>query len=181
MSAPLDAPARVPTLVISGPVGVGKTSVALELSIHLEQRGVPHTVVDLDALTVTSPRLDHDPFGEALAVQNLRAVWSNARDIAGSNNLVIARVIKSERQLADLLDAVPGNATTLVRLRASEDVLRSRVRQREIGSAADWHEQRAVDLATSLETVPSDAIIDTSEGPVASVASRLADLVRWET
>lgn len=180
MSAPPDAPVQVPTLVISGPVGVGKTSVASELSIHLEERGIAHTVVDLDALTMTFPRPAHDPFGEALAVRNLNAVWSNARSDAGSKNLIVARVIESERQLAGLQVALPHSVITLVRLTASDDVLRRRVRQREIGSATDWHEQRSADLAASLATVPSDATIDTSGKAVASVAAQLLDLVRWE-
>ena len=50
-------------LLISGPVGVGKTTVANELSTLLEVDGIAHTFVDLDALTYTFPRSASDAFG----------------------------------------------------------------------------------------------------------------------
>jgi hypothetical protein len=40
----------VPTLLITGPVGVGKRAVGLEASRLLEAAGVPHAEVDVDAL-----------------------------------------------------------------------------------------------------------------------------------
>jgi adenylylsulfate kinase-like enzyme len=40
----------VPTLLITGPGGVGKTTVAHEISRQLEARGVPHAMVDADEL-----------------------------------------------------------------------------------------------------------------------------------
>jgi len=50
------APLRVPVAVITGTVGVGKTSVALEMSEILAARAVPHALVDLDALSYVFPR-----------------------------------------------------------------------------------------------------------------------------
>jgi Ni2+-binding GTPase involved in maturation of urease and hydrogenase len=48
-----DLEAPVPVLVVTGPVGVGKTSVAEEIFDQLAARDVPHAVVDLDALGLT--------------------------------------------------------------------------------------------------------------------------------
>ena len=49
-------------ILISGPVGVGKTTVAQELSALLVTNSVAHTFVDLDALTHTYPPLERRPF-----------------------------------------------------------------------------------------------------------------------
>lgn len=45
----------VPLLLLSGTVGVGKTSVVAEICEILSAREVPHTFVDLDALTCSWP------------------------------------------------------------------------------------------------------------------------------
>lgn len=86
----------VATLLISGPVGAGKSAVAAEVSEILSRRKIAHAVIDFDALAATYPRPADDPFGSRLAITNLRDVWRNAA-AAGARNLVIARVLESAR------------------------------------------------------------------------------------
>jgi adenylylsulfate kinase-like enzyme len=50
----------VPVLLVTTPVGVGKTTVALEASDVLEATGVAHAVIDVDALSWCYPT--PDPF-----------------------------------------------------------------------------------------------------------------------
>lgn len=169
----------VPTLVISGAVGVGKTSAGMELSIELERREIAHTFIDLDALTMTFPRPEDDRFGERLAMRNLADVWRNSAQSAGSRNLIIARVIEDPGQIRNIERAVPGSAVTLVTLTAADEDLRARVRQREIGSARTWHEARSLDLARTLGTADADAVIDTSRRTVRDVATLLVATVEW--
>lgn len=170
---------RVPVLVISGPVGVGKTTVGDELTYVLEERGVSHTFVDLDGLTHTFPRPEEDPFGEGLALQNLRDVWRNSAE-AGSRNLIVARVVEDDGSLQRLCDAVPGAEVRLVRLRASSEQLLQRVRSREIGSGGAWHERRSLALAERLEGHEPDRVVDTDARSPRDVATELAEFVRWE-
>ncbi len=40
----------VPTLIITGPIGVGKTSVAGEVSEQLDKANVAHALIDIDSL-----------------------------------------------------------------------------------------------------------------------------------
>jgi len=40
----------VPTLLITGTVGVGKSTVAAEINDQLAVRGIPNAAIDLDAL-----------------------------------------------------------------------------------------------------------------------------------
>jgi hypothetical protein len=54
--------ASVPVLVVTGPVGVGKTSVSEEIFDQLAARDITHAVVDLDALGLSWPYGEGDPF-----------------------------------------------------------------------------------------------------------------------
>jgi broad-specificity NMP kinase len=166
-------------LIISGPVGVGKTTVANELSTLLENADVPHTFLDLDALTYTFPRTQEDPFGNALALRNLAEVWKNARAV-GSKNLIIPRVCGSRSYANKLANVVGHENPTVCRLRASNQNLLDRVRAREIGSNLEWHERRSLELSSQMaEYAFEDFIIDTDDLSVTDVASEIFRLVSW--
>ena len=62
---------RVLVLLVTGPVGVGKSSVASEVSELLDQAGVAHALVDVDSLRWCYPRRSSDPFRIELAMNNL--------------------------------------------------------------------------------------------------------------
>lgn len=167
------AAAHLPLLVISGPVGVGKTTVGNEVSTSLERRGVAHTFIDLDALAATYPRPPDDRFGNRLALLNLRHVWINCA-AAGSRNLIVDRVVETQRDLAAIERAVPNSKAVVCQLRADDEKLLRRVRMREVGSRRDWHEARALELARSLEgAAPADIIVDTSGRSVPDIAAEI--------
>lgn len=168
----------VPVLVISGPVGVGKTTVAHEVSEQLEAARIAHTVIDLDALTMTFPRPDDDPFGERLAAANLASVWRNSARF-GAQNLVIARVVESSQQLKNIREALPDAQITTVCLAASEQDLLARVKLREIGSGRPWHAKRSLDLARSSVRDHADLVLDTTGRTVVEVATDLLNTVAW--
>lgn len=169
----------VPALIISGPVGVGKTAVAGEIGALLQARGIAHAVVDVDALTATFPRPADDPFGSRLAMANLRDLWRNAA-AAGARNLVVARVIESRADVEAIEAAVGADPVVVCRLRAEVATLRRRVRQRERGASLTWHLDRAAALAESLErSAPANHIIDTDRINAGQAAAALVDLIKW--
>ena len=169
----------IPLLIISGPVGVGKTTVGHELSVQLSDAAIAHTFVDLDALAYTFPRPPDDPFGSRLAHANLAALWANARAV-GAKNLVVARVVETPAGVADIVQAVPGAAPIVCQLSAGDASLRARVATREIGSSHDWHADRAIELARSLAAAsPADFIVDTDARPVADIAGEVLSRVDW--
>jgi len=171
----------IPLVILSGPVGVGKTSVGQEISAQLEDRSVPHTFVDLDGLAQTYPRPQDDPYGSDLALKNLKAVWANAKD-AGSLNLVVARVVETDEDVAAIAQVVPGAEPTVFQLSAADEVLVERVGRREMGSGHDWHANRAIELARSLKaTGPCDHFIATDGRTIADIAGAIITKVDWRS
>ena len=169
----------VPTLLISGPVGVGKTTVGYEVSSVLVEQGVAHTFVDLDVLAQTYPAPPGDRFNTGLALTILGDLWRRA-SAAGSRNLVLSRVLETEEGLQALRAALPDSDVFVVQLRASATTLVERVGVREVGSGYDWHAARAVELLDLLERAPADARIETDGRAVPDVASEVAALVTWQ-
>lgn len=86
--------ARVPVLIIPGPPGAGKTTIAFAVSDRPQGAGSPHAVVDLDALGWCYPRPEDDPFHMDLRLTNLSAVWAN-HHAAGARRLVVATVVET--------------------------------------------------------------------------------------
>lgn len=166
--------ANTPHLVlISGPVGVGKTTVAQELSTLLVDTAVAHTFADLDALTQTYPRPSEDPFGEGLALKNLQAVWSNAQ-LHNPRLLLIARVIETEASARKIAESVAIDQYTLIQLSARDEILLERVRKRETGAGRAWHEARAIELSRNLsETDIADHVIETDDFSPAEIAEEI--------
>ena len=81
----------VPTLVLTGTVGAGKTMIAEAISELLRERGIRHALIELDRLGQMYPPLDaDDPFDLSLALRNL-AVTSPIFVTAGIESAVGAQ------------------------------------------------------------------------------------------
>ncbi len=175
-----DVPAAsVPTILVTGPVGSGKTTVATEMGRLLSEAGIAHAVVDFDQLTEYRPRAADDPFGTQVGLANLTAVWRNYA-AAGAKRLIIARVIESRDDLTDLRHAFPEANITVVRLRASVTTLQTRVRRREIGGALEWHLVRAAELAKLMDAHKLEDVLVEAEGRgPASIARDILVRVGW--
>src|SRR5690242_10323512 len=115
-----------PLLCLSGPPGAGKTTVGSAVHDLLSARGVPSTFVDFDALTRTWPKASGAPFNWNLGLANLRSVWDNA-SVAGSRNLVVATVIETTSERAELAAVVEASTMVLVRLTASVATMQQRL------------------------------------------------------
>src|SRR5690242_16444029 len=104
-------------LVLTGPVGVGKTAVAAEISNRLRDMQVPHALVDMDWLRECHPSPPHDPFHTVLGLRNLAAVWTNYRT-AGAARLIIVDIIETRSALNDYRAAIPNARITIIMLTA---------------------------------------------------------------
>lgn len=173
---------NVPTVIVTGPVGVGKTTVAGEMGLLLRDAKVPHATVDFDELTACYPRpTDDDRWGTRLGLTNLAALWKNY-DRAGARRLIIARVLESRSELDGFREAVPGAEIKVVRLRATPETLQARVRQRGPGGGMQWHLSRAVELAPLMDAQQvEDLLVETDRRGAVDIARDILLRVGWLT
>lgn len=142
-------------VVLTGPCGVGKSSVAFECMTLLEAADVAAAMVDGE-LAYVHPKPAGDPFGYAFAEAGLRALW-RVYAAAGLERLLLARVVEDAEQLAIVERAVPDARIRIFRLVAAPATIASRLRRREIGSGLAWHEQRSAEIARATLGEPVDA------------------------
>jgi hypothetical protein len=170
--------AAVPVLVITGPVGVGKSTVGAEVFRLLRDACVPSALIDLPALGNAWPVPGDDPWNERLIHANLACSWANfAR--AGVSRLVICRVLEARSLLRHIEAAVPGAQITVVRLQARLELLHTRVRAREAGDPS-WYLDTASYLVGKLETAAvEDHTVDNENRPITEVATEVLRVTGW--
>jgi len=164
---------EVSILILTGPVGVGKTAVSDVVSEMLTEREVPNAVIDIDCLRWAYPRPQDDPFNIKLGLVNLSAVWANYRTI-GVTHLIIPNVVESADEIRSIEETVPSAVATTVCLTAPIDTIHDRLQRREAEDSLVWHKQRAYELHKKFSAHNlADAKIDTQNKTVAEVASEV--------
>lgn len=142
------AKVSVPTLLITGTTGVGKSTVAAEINDVLAALKVPNAAVDLDALVWQWPSTS--AWNNDLMFENLASLWPNYR-AHGATHLILARVLEDGGELARYRAAVPGAQITVCRLVAPEAARMERLLERmPPGPSRDWHLHRTVELEAIL-------------------------------
>jgi hypothetical protein len=170
--------AAVPTLLISGTCGAGKSTVALEAHDLLGAARIPHALVDLDALTQHWPV--EPPFNRALMLENLSALWPNHRR-RGASRLLLAGVVEERAELAGYREAIPGARIVVCRLLAPHALRIERLRTRmPPGPARDWHVRRTVELEEILEAGGAeDFAVTNGERPSRETAREVLERAGW--
>jgi adenylylsulfate kinase len=167
-------------LLVTGTVGVGKTSVAHAVGDLLRAAEVPNAVVDLDALSQAWPAPPGDPFNFALELRNLRAVAANFL-AAGAERLVLAGVVENLDGRERYREAL-GLPLTVARLRAGLDEVARRLhgRHRDDEDGLRWHLHRSGELDAILDAAGvADFEVSTDGRSVTEVAAEVLVLVRW--
>lgn len=167
-------------LLLTGTVGVGKTTVADAVGDLLRDARVPNAVIDVDWLRAAWPSPSGDPFNRAMALRNLASVGANYLD-AGAVRLVLAGVVET-RQDRDAHAAALGLPLTVVRLVADPDVVRARLLRRhgEDQEARRWHLARATELHAILEeSAAEDHLVDTTALTASEVAVAVLRIAGW--
>jgi len=134
----------VPTLIITGTCGVGKSTIAAEINDALAEVEVPNAALDLDALAWQWPSTS--VFNGDLVFENLAVMWPNY-EAHGATRLVLARVVEDRTELDRYRAAIPGAEIIVCRLVAPHALRVGRLRARmPPGPSRDWHERRTVEL-----------------------------------
>jgi len=168
----------VPTLLITGTVGVGKSTVAAEISDVLAELKVPNAAVDLDALVWQWPPTSE--WNSDLMFENLAALWPNYQ-AHGATHLILAVVLEDPTELVRYRAAVPGAEITVCRLVAPEAVRLDRLHGRmPSGPSRDWHLGRTVELEGILARLAvEDFAVQNGDRPVREVALEVLARAGW--
>lgn len=171
--APGEGPWQV--LVITGGLGAGKTSVAVEVGALLDERGTPCSVVDLDQLCWTSPAPGSGLDVADVLHGSLAAILPvHAR--AGVRHLVLPRLLLADADLTGLRGALGEAEVLVVELAAATGVRAARLRVRDSGSTLAGH----LDEMDAMVPPPglADVVVTTDGRAVVDVAREVLRL--WD-
>lgn len=152
-------------LLITGPAGVGKSTLCWELSAELAAAQVAHAVVETDELDKVFPRPAREELDRLwpdtidVSSVNLAAIWSTYRAL-GQRRLIMSGVmlhLAFDRRW--ILAAIPDAEITVVRLAVSEPELLARLAQREIGSGAEAQVERSLRQARRMADENAEGLI----------------------
>ena len=120
-----------PVLLLTGPIGVGKSAVLHEADSLLVEASVSHATVVLEEIAGCWPIPPETPAQRvAHMYRNLAALWSDYA-ARGAERLLLELLVEDRSQLARLAEAIPGAEITMVCLHAPLELIEKRVRRRE--------------------------------------------------
>jgi hypothetical protein len=174
MNDRIPRPAEV--ILISGPLGSGKTSVAIELGACLEEIGITHAVLDLDWLCWVGPNIEGDRLLEVLA-DNLAAVATRYR-AEGIDHLVLARALTDQAQMEVIRSALDPARLVTVTLEVPLHLAAARLVGRDQGSVleANLKEQEQLSATNLLVT---DLRVENWGRPIRSTALDILRRSGW--
>lgn len=161
-------------LVLTGPPGVGKTSVLEALSDALTADDVGHATVEVEALTSAHPPLDDDQW--AMPVEAICGLYRRF----GYDLLLVTATVESAEDLRAVVAAVGADAHAVVRLEAEPETLRRRIIEREPETFTELDELVAASARLSgvIAGLPGIALALSTEGRrPAQVAATIRDAV----
>lgn len=174
-------------LLITGPAGVGKSTLSWELSAQLAAAQVSHAAIETDELDRVFPRPDPveldriQPGTIDVSSINLAAVWSTYRALGHTHLIMSGVMMHLDFDKRWILSAIPEAQITIVRMVAAELTLLARLAQREIGYGADAQAQRSIRQAKRAAIADDEGIIvlPTDGKRPAELAEIVLRRIRW--
>ena len=167
----------VDVLIVSGPIGAGKTSVAFECLEVLEEQGIAAAMVDAE-LVYFHPAPADDPMKERVAQAALAALWPHYA-AQGIEHLLLSRVIEKPSHLELVHRAVPEARIQVAWLDVQVERIAERLRAREIGSALDWHLARSQEIRRNAAHHDLFDFTVDGERPVRAIALDILGRAGW--
>lgn len=167
----------VPVLLVTGPIGVGKTAVLHEADALLIETGARHATIELEEIARCWPDAIEGS-RTTFAYQNLAALWSNFVAV-GASRLLLSTLLEQRSDLSLVADAVPDAAITVVRLNAPPSELEQRVRLREPTDpdgelvGVQWWSQHFDEVRVE------DFVVETENRPIGEITREVLRLADW--
>jgi hypothetical protein len=120
----------IPVAVVTGPVGVGKSTVLQQADALLVEAAVRHATVELEDIARSWPAQSGVRGNADIAYRNLASVWANY-SAAGADRLLLGLLLEQRSDLLAVYEAIPGAEITVVRLNAPLPLIEERLRLRE--------------------------------------------------
>lgn len=171
----------IDTVFINGTVGAGKSTLAEALSEHERELAHAHAVIDIDDIRRSWPTPQHDPFNNAVELQNLEVMCAVYRR-SGAERLILAGVIEHAVDVPKYTQASGSSDMLVCRLGADIGLLRSRLAKRHAGDEQklNWYLHRVGELADILEREDlDDVVLDSGAASPAELATALAGHAGW--
>jgi hypothetical protein len=181
-------------VLITGPTGVGKSTIGFRFYMKCLNAGLTAGYVDLSQIGFVRPAHEHDPDNQRLKARNLAAIWRNYL-AAGATHLVVTGTIAGQADLRRYADELDGTHVTLTRLRAGGHELRLRIMSRAAGGS--WPEtgdrlrgqsaefladvaDHAIRAAEGFDRPDAGGVaVDTSGLSPQEAADAIADAIHW--
>jgi hypothetical protein len=172
---------RPVVVVITGPVGAGKSTSMQALAELLAQRGESVAAIDLDSLRALWPENPDDPFHARLGLTNLGLIWPHFAE-RGARWLLLTDIVEHPDQRSVYEDAIPGALLVILRLNVPLDRVHERLRRRESGESLAWHLHRSGELHRMLtERGVGDIIVAVDDQDPPQVATlMLEEIERYQ-
>ena len=167
-------------LLLTGTLGSGKTTVAIEVGRQLADSRVACAVIDLDWLCWVHSDTSISPCSlDKLILTNLLSLWPNFRSF-GVEYLVLARALLDPALLASLTREFSQTSITVVRLHASPQTIEERLTRRDVGETLNEHRREVAAMTAAIEKVKLEHSVILNDGrSVADVARQVLDILAW--
>lgn len=135
---------QIEILLLTGPAGVGKSTLSWEISARLAEAGIAHAAIESDELDRIFPRPSRQdlerlsPGTIDVSALTLKAIWSTYKELGGKRLILSGVMMHLDFDRRWITSAIPGARFTVVRLMATEENIASRLARRETeGSMED--------------------------------------------
>jgi hypothetical protein len=174
-------------LLITGPAGIGKSTLCWEIGQRLAAARVPHAIIETDELDRVFPiptkqELDRlRPGTVDVSAANLAAMWSNYRALGHRRLIMSGVMVHLPLDRAWIMNAIPEAKIQVVRLRATERTLIERLQIREVGSGRDEQIERSLRQSRRMEAQGSTDVLSvpTDDRAPQDLAVTILDAVGW--
>lgn len=175
-------------LLITGPAGVGKSTLGWEVSAQLAAEKVAHAVIETDELDRVFPRPSSEelqriqPGTIDVSSINLAAIWSTYRLLGHSRLIMSGVMMHLDFDKRWIVRAIPDAEIIVVRLTATEPALLERLAQREIGAGADEQAQSSLRQARRMakEEGGGAFVLPTDGMTPAELATIVIEKIGWQ-